>query len=122
MEHFYTCIVCPRSCRITVTETNEGLEISGQGCKRGKAYVEAEYTHPERTITTTVALNNSHARRLPVVSSGPVPKEMLTPCLNEIYQLKVIAPITKGQVLITNLLNTGVDIIAAAPASSLSSQ
>lgn len=121
MEHIYTCIVCPRSCRISVRETNEGLEIHGQGCGRGKAYVQAEYTHPERTVTTTVVLDNSRARRLPVVSTAPVAKEMLKPCLDEIYQLRVIAPVTKDQVLIKNILNTGVDIIAATPAPPRSS-
>ncbi|MDR0589310.1 MAG: DUF1667 domain-containing protein, partial [Spirochaetaceae bacterium] len=49
-----TCILCPNGCRLTVEKKGERLDISGNQCKRGIGFAEAEITHPTRTLTTTV--------------------------------------------------------------------
>lgn len=118
MERTYTCIVCPRGCRITVAEGPEGPVTSGQGCPRGRDYALAEHVRPMRTITTTVALDGSRARRLPVVGTAPVPRELLRPCLEEVYRVRVEAPVAAGQVVLANVLGSGVDVVAAAPAEA----
>jgi len=64
-------------------------------------------------ITTTVRTENSRLRRLPIISSGPVPKAKLFACLEEIYAHTAQPPVKMGDVLIENILNTGVDIQAA---------
>ena len=38
----YTCIVCPRSCRITVEEKDGELVITGNTCKRGYEFAKNE--------------------------------------------------------------------------------
>ena len=55
-----TCIVCPRGCSLKVTFTPDGKidSISGNACKRGITYAENECTHPKRTVTTTVKLED----------------------------------------------------------------
>lgn len=119
MKRTYTCIVCPRGCRVTVAEGAAGPEASGQGCARGRAYALAEHTHPVRTITTTVALDGSRARRLPVMGTAPVPRELLRACLAEAYRVRVAAPVAAGQVVLANVCGTGVDLVAAASAAAL---
>ena len=47
----YTCIVCPNSCRITVSETKQGLEIHGNQCVRGADFASKEHTEPMRMFT-----------------------------------------------------------------------
>ena len=50
---------------------------------------------------------------LPVRSSGPVPRELLKRCAEETRRLSLAAPAAKHQVLIQNVLDTGVALIAS---------
>lgn len=108
-----TCIVCPRSCRISVEEVNGELQISGNSCPRGKEHAANEYKCPMRMITTTVAIEGASLPRLPVISTGVVPKVQLQECLKTLYEIRIFAPIKEGDVVASDLCGTGVDIIAA---------
>lgn len=108
-----TCIVCPRSCRITVTEGPDGLSVTGQGCKRGLAFAKNEVTNPMRMLTSTVAIAGAALRRLPVISTAEVPKSQLDECLRAVYALRAEAPVRAGDVLVRDLCGTGVDLVAA---------
>jgi CxxC motif-containing protein len=44
--------------------------------------------------------------------SDCVPRDMLFPILREIAKLRPEPPVRRGQVLITDVLGTGVDVIA----------
>ena len=110
----YTCIVCPVSCRVTVGERPDGdLDITGHTCKRGLAFAKGEHTAPTRMLTTTVRLLGAHLRRLPVISSGEIPKGELLTALQELYSIEVTAPVHMGDVVLPNIRGTGVDIVAA---------
>lgn len=109
-ETTYTCIVCPRGCRITVTDD---LVVSGQGCRRGHDYALAEHTHPMRTLTTTVAVTGSPLRRLAVQSTAPIPRELLRNCLTRVNAVQVTAPVRMGDVIVRDVCGTGVDVVAA---------
>ena len=41
-----------------------------------------------------------------------MPREMIFPILREIARLRPEAPVRRGQVLVANVLGTGVDVIA----------
>lgn len=109
-EVTYTCIVCPRGCRITVTDD---LEVTGQGCRRGRDYVLAEHTHPLRTLTTTVAIEGAPLRRLAVQSTAGVPRELLRTCVARVNEVQVTAPVRMGDVIVRDVCGTGVDVVAA---------
>lgn len=113
-----TCIVCPIGCRITVDvgKSEEVLKVSGNQCFRGEIYAIEEITNPTRMLTTTVKLNHGSINRLPVKTVQPVPKPLLYQCMQQLNQLEVDAPVKGGQVLVKNLLNTGVDVIATRSA------
>ena len=106
----YTCIVCPRGCRIAVTDE---LEVTGQGCRRGRDYAIAEHTHPVRTLTTAVAIEGSSLRRLPVQSTSGIPRELLRACIAEVDRTVVQAPVHMGDVIVADVCGTGVDVVAA---------
>lgn len=110
-----TCITCPRSCDITLEEKPDGsLDVSGNKCKRGLEYAESEYRAPMRMLTTTVTvLFREGHRRLPVISSQPVPKQRLEECLQRLYKLSVKSPVAMGDVIDGDILGTGADILAA---------
>ena len=69
------CIVCPRSCRITITSDGDELVVTGNTCKRGKEFAVSEMTDPRRTVCTTVRTAFPSVPVLPVRVSGPIPKK-----------------------------------------------
>lgn len=113
MTKEYVCIVCPNSCRLTVTEENGEISVTGNACKRGHDHGISEFTHPKRMITSSVAVNGGILPRLSVVSTDEVPKDQLNDCLKDIYKVVVKAPIKCGDTIISNIQNTGVDIVAS---------
>lgn len=113
MKKTYTCIVCPMSCRITVEDREDGVEVTGNGCGRGKEYAMNEHTLPKRTLTTTVKVENGRLRRLPVITDSPLPKAKREECLKEIYAVCVQAPVHYGDVVLENVCGTGVDVLAS---------
>ena len=113
MEKNIICTVCPRGCHVKVTlNGTEVTEISDYGCKRGKEYAAAEATHPVRILTTTVKIAGSPYNLLPVRSNAPVPKELQMACMEAIKTICVTAPVKAGDVVLANICNTGVDIVA----------
>lgn len=112
MKQELICIVCPQGCRLTVEEVNGELKVSGNTCKRGEQYGITEVTAPTRVITSTVKLEGGRYPRLPVKTAGAVPKGMIFDCMKEIDKIIAVSPVEKGEVLLSNILGTGVDIVA----------
>ena len=113
MKQELTCIVCPMGCALTVeTENGSVTSVAGNTCKRGESYARQECTHPERMLCTTVKVKSGRLPVVPVKSASPVPKELLFACMQEINQITVQAPVKIGDVVLKNILNTGIDIVA----------
>lgn len=109
------CIVCPIGCHLEITEDKSvegGYKVEGGTCKRGKIYGVKELTSPTRLITTTVKIAGGDLPRLPVRTEEEVPKGKVLECMKIINKIQVEAPIRMGDVLLENILDTGVDIIA----------
>ena len=108
------CVSCPIGCAITVEldDNGEVLSVTGNTCKRGDSYARQECTHPERMLTSTVKVEGGRLPVVPFKSSLPVPKEMLFDCMKEINKVTVKAPVHIGDVVLSNILDTGVDIVA----------
>ncbi|MBW6457826.1 MAG: DUF1667 domain-containing protein [FCB group bacterium] len=107
------CIVCPVGCKMTLEPEGKGYRVSGHQCKRGEDYAVEEYTNPTRMLTTTVRICHPRYRRLPVHSSGPLPKGLLFRAMEVINAYSAKAPVTTGQVLIADILETGIDICSS---------
>lgn len=103
------CITCPRGCHLKV---DDNLNVTGNFCPRGAMYAKAELTHPVRTLTSTVKINSKVADRLPVKSACPLPKELVFKAMEEINKVTMNAPISIGDVVIKNIFDTGIDIVA----------
>jgi len=112
MERNLTCIVCPIGCSLKV-ELEEGkvVSVSGNTCPRGEKYAHSECTNPQRTITTTIKCADESV--VPVKTDKPIPKEKMFECMKEINKEVVDAPIKMGAVLISNICETGVDVVAS---------
>lgn len=103
------CIVCPKGCHLKV---DDKLNVSGNGCVRGIKYGVDELTNPTRMVTSTVVCLNGEISRLPVATSNPIPKKEIMNVMEEINKVKVEAPIYVKDVIIKDVLNLGVDIVA----------
>ena len=108
------CVACPMGCQISVelSDSGEILSVTGNTCKRGDAYARTECTHPERSLTTTVKVSGGVHPVVPVKTSAPIPKGMMFECMKAINKEVVDAPVKIGEVLISNVCDTGVDIVA----------
>jgi CxxC motif-containing protein len=104
------CINCPRGCRLTIdTDT---MTVKGNSCIKGLEYGLNEVTNPVRIITTTVKIINGEQRLLPVKTEKAIPKDMNFKCMKILNGLVIKAPIKVGDIIIKNILDTGVDVIA----------
>ena len=113
------CTVCPKGCEISISELSTGnYNISQYSCERGKKYAEQEITNPSRILTTTIKVKNAFIKRLPVRSKEPVPKNSIIQLMEEIKKIEIEAPIKEGDIVIENILDTGIDIIASKNVST----
>ena len=103
------CIVCPIGCHLTITDDEK---ISGNRCRRGIDYAITELHYPTRTLTTTVRTTNPDQPRLSVKSKQPIPKAKLLDAMKVINQVVLDAPVKIGDVIIDNICQTDIAIIA----------
>lgn len=108
------CVSCPIGCAITVEldDNNEVISVTGNTCPRGDKYARQECTHPERMLTSTVKVEGGKLSVVPVKSATPIPKEMLFDAMKEVNKITLKAPVQIGDVVIENILGTGVNIVA----------
>ena len=104
----FTCIVCPRGCRLTI---DDNMNVTGNTCPRGKEYAISEVTNPVRTITSSVRVTNREDLLASVKTSGAIPKGKIFQVMAEINKIGVKAPCKIGQVVLSNVLDLGVDIV-----------
>ncbi|NLB36404.1 MAG: DUF1667 domain-containing protein [Clostridiales bacterium] len=113
MQKDMVCVACPLGCNLTVElEGEKIISVKGNTCKRGDAYARSEVTNPTRSLTSTVKVRNGRYPVIPVKSASPLPKSMLIDCARELCKVDVKAPIKIGDVIVHDILGTGVDIIA----------
>ena len=106
-----TCIVCPEGCNLEI-DVNDDYAVKGAKCNRGSDYGRQELINPQRMVTSTVYIENGVYSRLPVKTSTAIPKYLIYKCMDEINKVRVTSPVKLGDVIIHNVLNTGVDIVA----------
>lgn len=105
------CIVCPKGCRLKVDEEN-GYQVTGNSCERGADYGKKELTNPTRVITSTVKIIGGLYHRLPVKTSSDIPKHLIFDAVKLLDEVEVTSPVKVGDVVLKNILGTGVDFIA----------
>ncbi|HCL03373.1 MAG TPA: molybdopterin oxidoreductase, partial [Lachnoclostridium phytofermentans] len=109
----FTCIRCPMGCELTATINDNGMvTVKGNACIRGEQYARKELTNPLRALTTTVRVVGGTQAMVPVRTKGDIPKEKIMDGIRQLKQIQVTAPIQIGEVIVENLVNTGVAVIA----------
>lgn len=107
------CIVCPRGCEMLVEVSEDHTcRVIGNACNRGKEFAFNETFHPTRTVQTTV---KTAFHELPVISvktSDAVPKECVFQIIKEAAGVEVKCRMKSGDIIIENVLGTGVNIVS----------
>jgi CxxC motif-containing protein len=109
-----TCIVCPRGCQLQVDEENN-YTVTGNSCRRGEEYGRTECIAPQRTLTTTVPVQNGELVRCPVKTASPIPKEKIWDAMDALRSVRLQAPVHVGDVVLPNIAGTEVDLVACRP-------
>ena len=104
------CISCPMGCHLKVDMENKTVE--GNSCKRGEIYGINEITNPVRVITSTVKVIHGELPVLPVKTNAPISKDLNFKIMYILKEVQVEAPINVGDVIVKNILDTGIDVVA----------
>ena len=107
------CIGCPMGCQLPADMAGRRVaEVAGNTCPRGAASARRECAPTARAVTGTVRVTGG---LLPVVSvrtRGDVPKERVLDVARALCRVHLTAPVHAGDVVIPNVLGTGVDVVA----------
>lgn len=109
------CTTCPSGCALTVTigDDDKIVKIQGNNCVRGQLFAEGEWTDPVRTLTST-AFGKIGGKEylIPVKTEKPISKRKMTRAMEEINQILIDHPVTMGDVLLEDIADTGVSLLA----------
>ena len=106
------CINCPKGCQLEVNMTFEGLKTIGHKCPNGLKFAEQEWFAPVRLLTTTVKTTDDKVRRVPVRTTVAIPRDKIMDAMALLDHVVVTLPIKVGAVVVHDLLNLNVDVIA----------
>ena len=107
------CISCPRGCTLEVTQSGDAVTVIGNACPKGEAYGKSELVNPTRMVTGLVRVAGLR-KPLPVKTKVAVPKAKIDAVLFAFHQTTVQLPVRIGDVIIPNVADTGVDVVATA--------
>ena len=108
-----TCICCPLGCQMTVEiENKEVKSVTGNTCKRGDDYARKEVTSPTRIVTSIVKVSGGNASMVSVKTKSDIPKSKIFDCVKALKEVIVQAPVKIGDVILSNVADTGVDVVA----------
>jgi CxxC motif-containing protein len=105
------CITCPKGCHLKVDEEND-FSVKGNSCPKGAEYGKNELKNPVRVVTSTVKTTSDKYPRCPVKTKGAIPKGKMFEVMSLLNEITLTTPIKSGDVIISNILDTGIDLIA----------
>ena len=119
-ERRLTCIICPKGCSLRVRlEAGRVTLVEGNHCKRGAQYAEKEVTNPTRTVTTVIPIRGGREKMLSVKTRTDIPKAKVQACVQALKNVTAEAPVQIGDVILSDVAETGVDIIATNEISEI---
>ena len=117
-RHFHST-TCPSECALTIeTRIDENgvehvLSVQGNRCARGRKFAEQEIIRPMRILATTIVVRGGDEKLLPVRTARPIPRDLHLSAMRDIRHTSVPAPVHMGDVVMSDLLGTGVDLVAS---------
>lgn len=114
------CIGCPLGCNLTVEmDGGQVVSVNGNTCKRGDDYARKELTDPRRIVTSTVPVAGGNLPVVSVKTASDIPKGKIREYLCALKGVTLTAPVQIGDVIVENVADTGVDVIATKSISAV---
>lgn len=114
------CIGCPLGCNLTVEmDGGQVVSVNGNTCKRGDDYARKELTDPRRIVTSTVPVAGGNLPVVSVKTASDIPKGKIRECLCALKGVTLTAPVQIGDVIVENVADTVVDVIATKSISAV---
>ncbi len=107
-----TCIMCPMGCALTVEEKGGVVTVVGNGCPRGEKYGKAEFSHPERVVTTL--LKGLYGGVVSVKTDGPIPKDKIADLLAWAASYRLDHAVKTGDVIAESPVSCGANVVATS--------
>jgi CxxC motif-containing protein len=108
-----TCIGCPLGCSLKVTLNNgEVTEVTGNTCPNGDKYARKECTNPTRIVTSSVRVKGGKIAMVSCKTKEDIPKGKIFDVAGALENVVLDAPVAIGDVVLANVCDTGVDVIA----------
>ena len=95
----------------------DGDATTGTYSPRGKAYAEKEVTNPTRVVTSSVRVIGGERVCVACKTKNDIPKEKIFDVVRVLKNVTVNAPVRIGDVLVQNVADTGVEIVATSNVS-----
>jgi len=113
MKKELVCIGCPMGCPLEVEiEGKNVIKVTGNKCRKGEDYGIKECTNPTRIVTSSVVVEGGEIDVVPVKTQGDIPKDKIFNIVEELKNVKVMAPVNVGDIIVENICGTGVNIVA----------
>lgn len=115
----FNCTTCPSECLLTVEVERDAdgvaevRSVAGNSCPRGDKFAHQELICPMRVLTTTVAVSGGDEALLPVRTAEAISLELHAQAMALIRGVVIEAPIRMGDVVLENLLDTNINLIAS---------
>ena len=109
-----TCINCPLGCSIEVGINGDEIQVSGNKCKRGHEYGINEIKDPRRIITSTIKVLGGDKPLVSVKTDREIPKKLIFEVMKIINKSSINGPVKIGDILLENILDTGINIVATS--------
>ncbi len=114
------CIGCPMGCPVVVEMEGETVvSVKGNTCPRGERYARKEVTDPTRIVTSTVKVKGGIERLVPVKTKEDIPKGKIFSCMEALTGVEVKAPVQMGDIIVSDVAGTGIDVIATKDVPSV---
>ena len=116
----FNCTTCPSECLLTVEVKRDAdgavvevRSVAGNNCPRGDKFAHQELTCPMRVLTTTAAVSGGDETLLPVRTAEAIPLALHAQAMDLIRGLVVEAPVRMSDVVLANLLDTNINLVAS---------
>lgn len=115
----FPCTTCPNNCKLQVEVakapdgTKSVVSVTNNRCPRGIAFANTEVLRPVRVLATTVCVTDGDEKLLPVRTKTAIPRDLHMQAMELLRTTTVDAPMSMGDVVLANILDTGVDVVAS---------
>lgn len=116
----FICEGCPKKCLVSIDSVNGLNNVSGNECIKGYDIANKKIGEKKEVLTTLVRIKGGYKNVVGVKSTGPIDLKIHIECSKALSRLNVGAPISIGDIVCTNILNTGLDIVCVENVDKIS--